>query len=240
MATTLEIVEPTNYPTTFVAAATSTTINLTWTDATGAQLPEAYIIYAGTSASLPTPADGTPVPDDSDLSDGMGAANVNFGMETFTFNNLSESTTYYFSIYPYVGSDSEINYKNDGTAPTADATTEESNMMVIESENFDDSWGNWTTISVVGSQIWSRDNSYGVGGTPCAAMTGYDGQAYENDDWLISPALDFDGYNNEMIVFQNALGYTGPDLELKISTDYDGGNDPGSATWSTELFTILS
>ncbi len=238
MATTLEILEPTNYPTSFDASAVSTSINLTWTDATGDQLPEAYVIYAGTSASLPVPADGTPTPDDLDLSDGAGAANVDYGVEAFTFSNLEANTTYYFSIYPYVGSGSDINYKTDGTAPTADATTEELNITIIESENFDESWGNWTTISVVGSQMWDRDNTWGVGDTPCASMTGYEGAPFENDDWLISPALDLDGYSNEVLVFQNALGYTGPDLQLKISTDYDGGGDPYSATWATETFTI--
>lgn len=238
MATTLEILEPSNYPTSFEATAASTSIDLTWMDATGDQLPEAYIIYAGITPGLPMPADGTPVPDDLDLSDGSGAVNIDFGVEMLTLSSLEANTTYYFSIYPYVGSESEINYKNDGTAPAAEATTEEANMMIIESENFDVSWGNWTTISVVGAQMWDRNNTWGVGDTPCASMTGYDGAAFENDDWLISPALDLDSYNNEILVFKNALGYTGPDLQLKISNDYDGGGDPYSATWSTETFTI--
>ncbi|MCD4729949.1 MAG: choice-of-anchor J domain-containing protein, partial [Bacteroidales bacterium] len=237
-ATIPVINEPTNYPTNFTADAASTTINLSWTDATGTQLPEAYIIFAGTSSTLPTPVDGTPVADDIDLSDGSGAVNVDYGIEEFTFSNLEESTTYYFSIYPFTGSGSNIDYKNDGTAPAADATTEESGTMIIESENFNEGWGNWEPISVVGDQVWDRDNSYGIGESPCAAMTGYEGQAYENDDWLISPALDLDSYHNEILVFQNALGYTGPDLQLKISTDYDGGGDPYSATWATESFTF--
>ena len=163
---------------------------------------------------------------------------MDYGIEEFTFSNLEASTTYYFSIYPYVGTGDDINYKNDGTAPAADATTEEDVAVIIEAENFDEGWGNWTTISVVGSQVWDRDNTYGVNSTPCAAMTGYEGQSYENDDWLISPALDLDNYNNEILVFQNALGYTGPDLQLKISTDYDGGGDPYSATWTAESFTF--
>ena len=236
---TIEFIpEPSNYPTGFAAYGNATTIDLSWVDATGTQLPEKYIIFAGTGSSLPTPTDGIPTPDDLDLSDGLGAANVDYGVEEFTFSGLEPSTTYYFSIYPYTNSGSAIDYKNDGTAPAADATTEEAVTVVIESENFDESWGNWTTISVVGSQVWDRDNSYGIGGSPCASMTGYEGQPYENDDWLISPALDLDSYNNEILVFQNSLGYTGPELQLKISTDYDGGGDPYSATWSNESFTM--
>jgi len=232
------IPEPTNYPTDFTADATTSTISLMWTDATGAQLPEAYIIYAATGAILPTPTDGTPVPDDTDLSDGAGALNVAYGEEEALFANLEQGTTYYFTIYPYTNGGTNIDYKNDGTAPTTNATTEEQGGDIIEAENFDESWGNWTTVSVVGSQMWDRDNTYGIGGTPCAAMSGYEVEPFENDDWLISPALDLDSYDNEILVFQNALGYTGLDLQLKISTDYDGGGDPSSATWSTESFTM--
>ena len=68
-------------------------------------------------------------------------------------------------------------------------------------------------------------------------MTGYEGQPFANDDWLISPPLNLDDFENEALVFYNAMSYTGPDMELKISTDYDGGGDPYTATWSTESFT---
>jgi hypothetical protein len=109
---------------------------------------------------------------------------------------------------------------------------------VIEDENFDNSWGNWTAISVIGTQVWDRNNSFGTNGTPCAKVSGYEGQSNENDDWLISPALDFTGYVNEIISFKNAMNYQGPSLELKVSVDYDGGGDPYSANWTTLDYTM--
>ena len=235
-ATTLFIPEPSNYPTGFDASATSNSVDLGWTDATGSQLPEMYIIFAGTSASLPVPADGTPVPDDTDLSDGSGALNIAFGIEQASFSGLTSNTTYYFSIYPYTNSGANIDFKNDGTAPTAEAITIEPVVVTIEAENFDESWGNWTTISVTGDQVWDRDNTFGIDNTPCASMSGYEGAPFENDDWLISPALDLDNYINEVLTFQNAKNYTGNDLELKVSIDYDGGGDPYSGTWTTLTF----
>ncbi|MEZ5195692.1 MAG: choice-of-anchor J domain-containing protein [Bacteroidales bacterium] len=69
-------------------------------------------------------------------------------------------------------------------------------------------------------------------------MSGYEGQSYENEDWLISPAMNFDDYDNEAINFMNAMSYSGDDLLLKVSTDYDGGGDPNSATWSTLSYTM--
>lgn len=230
--------EPSEYPTSFAANATGTSINVSWTDAIGEQLPAAYIVYAGTNSSLPMPTDGTPVTDDIDLSDGSAAVNVVFGSESISFNGLPANTTYHFTIYPYTNSGTLIDYKTDGTAPADDATTVQAQVVVIESENFDNSWGNWTTVSVVGTQAWDRDNTWGVDDTPCASMTGYDGAPYTNDDWLISPALNLNDYANETLVFKNALGYTGPDLQCKVSTDYDGGTDPGLSTWTLEEFTM--
>ncbi len=200
-------------------------------------MPENYILFAGNSAGLPVPADGTPVADDLDLSDGSGAVNVAFGTQQAAFGNLDTSTTYYFTIYPYTNNGANVDYKNDGTAPAAEATTTTAVIVTIEEENFDESWGNWTTISVVGDQVWDRDNTYGIGGTPCARMSGYSGGALDNEDWLISPSLNLDGYNNEVLSFFTALAYTGPDLECLVSTDYSGAGNPNAATWTNESFT---
>ncbi|MCD4665049.1 MAG: choice-of-anchor J domain-containing protein, partial [Bacteroidales bacterium] len=230
--------EPTNYPTGFTANASGNTIELNWTDAIGAQLPSAYIVFAGITSGLPVPVDGTPVANDTDLSDGSGAININYGVEETYFANLDPNTTYYFSIYSYTNSGTYIDYKNDGTAPTAEATTPNVTTVTIEYQNFDDGWGNWTPVSVVGTQEWVVDPAYGYPDPPCAKMTGYESpNSYENDDWLISPPLNFDNYENEKIIFYTAKGYDGPDLEFKVSTDYDGGGDPYSATWTSLPFT---
>ena len=227
--------EPSNYPTAFMANASGLSVDLTWTDASGAQLPSGYILVAGDNSSLPVPVDGTPISNDPDLSDGAAAINVTYGTQAALFESLLGNTTYYFAIYPYTNSGANIDYKTDGTAPTANATT--ANFTIIETENFDDSWGNWQTISVIGDQVWDRDNTFGIGNTACAAMSGYDGQPFENEDWLVSPALYLDDYENETLVFFTAMNYTGPDLECLISTNYSGTGDPNNASWESLSFT---
>jgi len=226
--------EPSNYPTGFATSANGVSITVTWTDATGAQLPGAYLIKVSDQDNITAPVDGTPEADDLDLSDGLGAKNVLFGAETYTFLGLDPLTTYYFEIYPYTNSGSNIDFKTDGTPPASNTTT----STVILYEGFDLSWGAWDTISVIGVQVWDRDNSYGVGGTPCARMSGYDNGAQDNEDWLISPPMNLDNYTNENLTFQTALNYSGPDLEAFISTDYDGGGDPGTGTWTAVSFTL--
>ncbi len=62
--------EPTNYPTAFAASVSGLNIDLTWTDATGEQLPYKYLVLASTG-NITVPVDGTPV-DNGDM-----AINVN-------------------------------------------------------------------------------------------------------------------------------------------------------------------
>lgn len=221
--------EPSNYPTAFAATAAGNMIDLSWTDATGAQLPSAYILFISEQDNITAPVDGTPVPDDLDLSDGAGAVNVNYGQEAYSFSNLATSTMYYFAIYPYTNAGTDIDYKTDGTAPEATATT----TNVVLYEDFNWSWMAWERVNVTGAQEWSRDNSYGIGGSNCAYMNGYSGGSNENEDWLISPPMNLDMYTNEILNFYTAMNYSGPVLEILYSTNYDGGGDPSTASWTT-------
>jgi len=128
--------EPSNYPTDFAATTNSAiAITNTWIDATGTQVPSGYLILIkDNTGSFTTPVDGTPVSNDTDLSDGEGAMNVTNGTETYQWTGLSFATAYDFVIYPYTNSGSNIDYKTDGTAPTASATTNAANTNLIISE----------------------------------------------------------------------------------------------------------
>lgn len=119
-------------------------------------------------------------------------------------------------------------------------------ITYVHQETFDEDLGAWTQYSVTGDQVWEWAEQYGDP-PGCAKMSGYDGEPLENDDWLISPALNLDEYTNEILTFVSACNYDGPNLELYYSTDYDGSSDPstqgawtditGQAEWSTGGFT---
>ena len=114
--------EPTNHVTNFTAGtATSTDIPLTWTDATGGTLPEAYLIKVSATSyeAIADPVDGTPETNSALVQ------NVLQGVGTFTFTGLTPVTPYYFKIYPYNNSGSGIDYKTSPVAPEATATTTE-------------------------------------------------------------------------------------------------------------------
>ena len=231
--------EPTNYPTDFLATTAPFSVTLTWTDATGTQEPTAYLIKASDSDNITLPVDGTPVADDPDLSDGTGAINVIQGISTYTFSNLPSNTPYYFKIFPYTNTGSNINYKTDGTPPSQMATTP--NIVIINSENFNDySLGTWSLQNIIGpNQFWEIDSIHGVLGSACAKMSGYDGGSHQNEDWLISPPMNFDTYINETLVFETASNYSGPELEVMISNEYDGVGDPNDYEWE-DLAAIFS
>jgi len=96
----------------------------------------------------------------------------------------------------------------------------------------DGSLSPWNAMSVSGDESWNVGTYQG---RPYAKMSGYAGGSHLNEDWLISPAIAFDG--TQTLNFNNATNYDGPTLELKISTDYDGTSNPNEATWQDLTFT---
>lgn len=232
--------EPTNYPADFQATANELSIELSWTDAIGEQLPGGYLILASVDPDIAPPVDGEPVANDPEFTDGEGALNVAYGEESAVFDILLGNTTIYFEIYPYTNGGANIDYKTDGDPPAAEATT--ANLVVLNYENFNDSTlGTWMQYSVLGDdQYWEVQNYFGINDSPQAKMSGYSGGAVPNDDWLISPEIAlFPGFSNPTLEFWTAKNFDGPELEVKLSLDYDGSGDPSAFTW-TDLDAVLS
>ena len=214
--------EPSNYPTQFTAMADGVDAYVVWDDATGAQLPSKYLVLASTG-SITVPVDGTPVPD-SDL-----AKNVPYGLNGIVFEGLQPNTTYHFAIFPYTNGGSNIDYKTDGSYPTATATTEE--VYVLLYEDFDDGLGVFTAYSAYGDQEWHQGTHQG---TTYANMNGYaEGAAHQNEDWLIGFVEIPHGisFNEIWVDFSTAMKFEGDPLRVAISTDYDGISDPSDFEW---------
>jgi len=123
VATTGSKPEPTSQATGLgVVINSQTALTLNWTDATGTQLPDGYLILANTTGTFTDPADGTAQADDLDLSDGSAVANIAQGIQTKAFTGLVAGTKYYFAIYSYTNSGTAIDYLLT-TPPTANAST---------------------------------------------------------------------------------------------------------------------
>lgn len=99
-------------------------------------------------------------------------------------------------------------------------------------EGFTSNLGSFSGISVVGDQVWT----YGSYDNGCAVMSGfvYGSGNFANEDWLMSPAIDLSGKTNTTLIFRHAVNYldSWDNLKVMVSTDYDGGGDPSTATWT--------
>lgn len=100
--------------------------------------------------------------------------------------------------------------------------------------------GGFTQYSASGDQMWDctpfgRDPNAAAGAAQYPSgiqINGYDGETnVPNVDWLISPKLDLTGTNYPLLSFWSRTAFNGQPLQLKISTDYTGGN-PELATWT--------
>lgn len=228
--------EPTNHPTAFAATVDGITqITVNWTDASTGQLPASYLVMVNESGTFPDPVDGTAQADDTDLSDGAGVVNVAQGVQTYTFNGLTDNTQYFFKIFPYTNTGSNVDYKTDGTPETDDATTDAITVINLPvSEDFSNcgNLSNWVIYSVdadAGS-TWSCGSGYVEANAFGASAAG--------NDWIILPPIDFDSYSNEIMSFESFTEFTdggqpNPQITVQYSTNYAGSGDPSSATWTT-------
>jgi len=114
-------------------------------------------------------------------------------------------------------------YENSNVA-TAEYTIILGAVTIFE-QDWEGDMNGWTFVTVEGSKPWNisqyQGNHYAYG-------NGYNGGV--NEQWCISPAFSLNVYSNASLTFRNAKNYTGPDMEVFFSNDYDGA-DPTAATW---------
>jgi len=107
----------------------------------------------------------------------------------------------------------------------------------IFEETFETGQGDFTIQNVFMAQglsyVWNHKSPYGMVASAFANST-----SYESESWLISPAIDMNGYNSATLTFEHAAnklssGSPADYYSVWVSTDYTDGL-PETATW-TEL-----
>jgi hypothetical protein len=107
-------------------------------------------------------------------------------------------------------------------------------------KNFNDgsiTSGNWTTKNVTGSINWATSTLGSWANKPYAQISNFispNNNACET--WLISPQMNLSSSINPVLSFQNAYNYTGPALQVMISSNYTSGL-PSTATWTPLTYT---
>ena len=114
-------------------------------------------------------------------------------------------------------------------SPVASATyTIQTGVVTIFNQDWEGEMNGWTFVSVDGEMEWTVATHQG---NHYAYANGFSsGAAHANEDWCISPAFNLNAYSNPVLTFSTAKNYSGPDLEVFFSNNYNGTN-PSTATW---------
>ncbi len=119
-------------------------------------------------------------------------------------------------------------------SPVAEANyTIQLGVVTIFNQDWEGDMNGWTFVNVAGEAEW---NVATYQGNHYAYANGHNQGA--NIDWCISPAFNLDAYDNPILSFRTAKNFTGNDLEVFFSNNYDGTN-PNNAIW-TSLTCALS
>lgn len=137
-----------------------------------------------------------------------------------------DGTTVFYQLYAADDEDAET-YSSEMSYVVSDSET-------ILYKPFEEDLSNWTSYSTEGPQEWYWDSFGNPPGS--AVMSGFDGGAVANEDWLVSPAMDFSLVIEATLDFDEAINYgTGNienEQEVYISSDYSGSGDPAAnGTW---------
>ncbi|MBT8380856.1 MAG: T9SS type A sorting domain-containing protein [Ignavibacteria bacterium] len=148
--------EPTNHVTGFAGVLGNPAYyynNLSWTDATGGTVPDGYLIKRSFTdfASIVDPVDGVPE------TDTFSKQNIAQGLQAAVFTGFAGST-YYYKIFPYTNSGSNIDYKTDGLVPQFSITNANAPSLPI-TENFE-----YPTGSILTDNGWVAHS--GAGNSP--------------------------------------------------------------------------
>jgi len=240
--------EPSNHVTNFDAIPNAhNQITVTWLDATGGQLPIAYLVKAAIAPDMPIePTDGTVE------SDALLVKNILHGTEQAVFSGLDASTLYNFAIWPYTNSGTAIDYKTDGSVPSANTTTLSAPVVI-----FSESIGSTFTTSVISNHTdWDNGSPVVFSGDAAVnnttTSTGYTGASGSNNifinnnigEYFLIEGIDVRGYNNISLSFghhKSSVSAAGNELKVEVSnngttwTDLSYTRADASASW--ELIT---
>lgn len=113
-------------------------------------------------------------------------------------------------------------------------------ILPFEEDFESEDLGVFSSYSVSGDEIWHNDD---YNGEHYAKMSNYNGsENLENEDWLLTKAINFNNYTNEVLNFETSMidyDDNSSFIYLKYSTNYDGSSNPNTANW-TDLTTLAN
>lgn len=202
------------------------------------------------SISPAAPTESDPVNVQASITDATGniaSAELNWGLSSGQLNNtiaMSDNGSYYVtnSSIPAQSTGTNVFYEISATDDSSATTTSsqnnytvgESSVTLLDEDFTSCPAANWTNYSLASIEDWH------CSGNGEMEINAYDGDV-ACDDWLITPSFNLNEYQNEKLSFKTWTRYSDtyyPPLEVKYSTNYTEGNDPGMTTWNTLSCTL--
>jgi len=185
----------------------------------GATAPTAAEVAAGTNYSSVTLI-------------AHGTIDVVAGSTTYsaTITGLTDKTNY--DIYVVAEDDETVPNRQTDPVLVNLYTSRPPDILLNATFETASSLSPFTAVSITGDQVWTQASYSGNG---YAYINGYSGENNDNEDWLISPALDLSASEMNKISFRTAKNYTGPALKVMISSNFSGtftATDVAAATWT--------
>ncbi len=91
----------------------------------------------------------------------------------------------------------------------------------------------WTAYSVVGNIVKWASTTTRFNSSPRAVQINGFTESGASKDWLISPRLRLDNFDKfPLLSFYSRKFFSGTQLKLMVSVDYDGTSNPETATWT--------
>lgn len=104
-------------------------------------------------------------------------------------------------------------------------------------EDQDVNSGGFTSQAIVGTFDWSTAT---FSGNNFAKISNFSGGNSPSENWYITPAVDLTSATSPVFSFASSANFTGADIEVFTSVDFDGTSDPNTqGTW-TALSPALS
>jgi endonuclease/exonuclease/phosphatase family metal-dependent hydrolase len=159
---------------------------------------------------------------------------------TFSAEEMAENPTVYVRLEPTTAGvlTGAITHAGEGFATATTVLSATATSPFVQDFNNCGTTlpGGWKAYNVTGAQVWActtfgRETAESPRNNG-VQINGFSGSARENEDWMISPALNLTDFNIAALTFWSRTAFTGPGLKLMVSTNYDGTSAPATATWA--------
>ncbi len=161
-----------------------------------------------------------------------GTIDVTAGGGTYTsaITGLTDKTDY--DVYVVAEDDEDTPNRQTETTKVDLYTIRPPDVLLYADFETSGSLAPFTQVSITGDQVWEQDS---YSGDNFAKINGYTTVANENEDWLISPAVNVSAAESVILSFITAMEHSGGSLKVMISSDFSGtysATDIAAATWT--------